>query len=294
MRSFVERGGKVYHGYSTQAGTTNSLRLNLQAANAVVEPLGLPPIRPVTRAADFAPATAAALATARGAWGGASDTDALVLRFGEDGRFLLGEAGAPNAARREQPGGELGYFDLDTTTGRYATLLEVDSNLTAGTSHPGPGDGVAITPTQITASDGSVIPRLPGNGSGIVGLWALDSPTDLSVNHFAFFPNGKVLHIDSRGDTEGGDCTAARQGPAGAEFASYAFDAATGRLRVYGKIHDTNGCAGLFDSSTGAVAAGRANTEAVFTLVFSSDGKTATVAGTGESVPPTLYRIPSQ
>ncbi len=292
VRSFVERGGRVYFGFSTQAGAAAFLRLNLEATNAVIVPLGLPPVRPVTRAADFGAATAAALATARGAWGTATDAEALVLRFGESGRFLLGEAGAPNAATREQSGGELGWFDLDTATGRYATLVEVDSNLSAGTSHPGPGAGIAITPTQITAGDGTAIPRL-GGSSGIVGLWALGSPSDLSVNHFAFFANGRMLHIDSRGDTEGGACAAARQGPAGAEFASYTFDPVTGTLRMV-KIHDTDGCAGLFDSSAGAVAAGTANSVAVRTLVLSADGKTATVGGTGTSTPVTLYRIPPQ
>ena len=70
----------------------------------------------MTRASDFSAATAAAMATAKGAWGDASATEAIVIRFGDGGRFLLGEAAPANAVTREQSGGELGYFDLDTTT----------------------------------------------------------------------------------------------------------------------------------------------------------------------------------
>ena len=97
---------------------------------------------------------------------------------------------------------------------------------------------------------------------------------------------------DSTGDTSGGACTAARQGPPGAEFASYAYNAATGALRVFGKIYDTDGCSGLFDSSAGAVLAGTANTEANRTFVISADGKTATA--TGGDAPVTLYRNAAQ
>ena len=102
-----------------------------------------------------------------------------------------------------------------------------------------------------------------------------------------------MLHIDSKGNTEGGACTAARQGPPRAEFASYTFNAATGALRVFGKIYDTDGCSGSFDNSAGAVANGTANTEANVSVVISADGKTAAVTGL-KMAPMTIYRIPSQ
>ncbi len=292
VRSFVERGGKVYFASSAQPGNTAYLRLNLEATNAVFAPLGLPPVRPVTRAVDFSAATAAALATAKGVYGLATATDAIVIRFGDGGRFLLGETNAPNTTTREQSGGELGFMEIDTATGKYSTLLEVDSNLTGGTSHPSAVSALTFSPTQLTTGSGEVFPRLATDNAGIVGLWAVGSPTDLSVDHFAFFANGRVLHIDSKGDTSGGACTIAKQGPAGAEFASYTFNAGTGALRVFGKIYDTDGCAGLFDSSTGAVANGTANAEVNLKVTLSTDGKTATVIDGGSST--TIYRIPSQ
>ena len=289
VRAFVERGGKVYFGYMSQPGSTNYVRLNLEATNAVFKPLGLPPIRPVARASDFSAATAAALATAKGAFGDAGATEAFVIRFGDGGRFLLSQAAPPNSATREQTGAELGWLDLDTTTGKYSSLLEVDSDLTAGTSHPDASASLTISATQIVVGDGSVFLRLAGGSTGIVGLWAVGSATDLSVVHLAFFANGKVLLIDSQGDTEGGACALAKQGPPGAEYASYTFNAATGALRVFGKIYDTNGCAGLFDSSAG----GTANTEANVTILMAADGTTATVTIPGEPQL-TIYRVPSQ
>jgi len=46
-RIFVERGGKVYFGYQNTAGIiTQSMRLNLPAANALLSQLGLSPIVP--------------------------------------------------------------------------------------------------------------------------------------------------------------------------------------------------------------------------------------------------------
>ena len=292
-RVFVERGGKVWFGFTSRLGATDYVRLNTEATNAAFAPLGLPPVRPVTRASDFSAATAAALATAKGAWGTATNTEATVFRFGDGGRFLLGQAAPANTVTREQTGGELGYFDLDTATGRYSSLLEVDSDQTAGTSHPHAADTLTISATAILSNSGVSFPRLAGGTTGIVGLWAVGSATDLSVVHLAFFGNGKVLLVDNVGDTSGGQCTIDRQGPPGAEFASYTFNAATGALRVFGKVYDTNGCRGIFDSSTQAVMNGNANTEANFVITFSADGKNATVTEAGEPQT-TIYRIASQ
>ena len=61
---------------------------------------------------------------------------------------------------------------------------------------------------------------------------------------------------------------------------------------MFGKIYDTNGCAGLFDSSTGAVQAGTANTEVNLLVAFATDGKTATVSVDGEAL--TLSRVAAQ
>lgn len=293
-RVFVERGGKVWYGYRNVSGTTTPyLRMNLAATNAVFAALpGLPPVRPVTRAADMSTASRAVLATMKGVWGGTGLDGALFFRFGDDGRFLMGNASAPNIQTREQTGSELGWFEVDAATGQFRTLIEVDSNLTAGTSHPLPeeiSDRLTVSATQIQVNGQDFLPRL-AQTSGLVGLWALNSATELKTQHFAFFANGKVLLADPLGDTGNGACTAANQGPPGAEFASYTYDAASGALRVFAKEYDTNGCAGFFDSSAGAAVQ---NTEANFVVVIAPDGKTATVTSAGEPTR-TVYRIASQ
>lgn len=296
-RVFVERGGQVWFGYQNPSNVTNRLvRLNLEATNAVFAALpGLPPVRPVSRVADLDEPSRAGIQALLGAWGSASDTEAILFRFANGGRFVMGQAAPENLVTREQTGGELGWFEYEGATQHFRALVEVDSNMTAGTSHPGPGElnaMLTVTPTRLSTSNGLDLGRLPGGATGILGLWALGSATELKTQHFAFFANGKVLLVDPLGDTGAGACSTARQGPPGAEYASYTFDAGTGALRVFGKVYDTNGCAGFFDSSQGAVAAGTANSEANFTVVFSNDGTVAIVTSSEGSN--TLHRIPSQ
>lgn len=45
-RVFVERGGKVFFGYKNKPSTFNQIRLNLEAANAVLQKIGFPAIVP--------------------------------------------------------------------------------------------------------------------------------------------------------------------------------------------------------------------------------------------------------
>ncbi len=296
-RVFVERGGKVYFGYQNAKGqVSNLLRLNLEAMNAVFAPLGLPPVAPITRPADFSTAKTEAANALRGVWGKADDTSAVVLRFADGGRFLLGEADAPDTSPG-QSGTELGLFDYDPANGSLKTVREVDTNLTWGTSHPQAGDTLAVTATQLTFDGTEVINRLTtGTSAELTGLWAVGSATNLKTQHFAFFPNGRVLIIDPLGDTSGGTCTTNRQGPAGAEYAQYTFDAATGAVRVFGLIYDTNGCAGFFDSVTGGSGTVTSNTEFNMTVVFSNNGAvgTFTEGATEGGNSYTLYRIPAQ
>lgn len=289
-RVFVERAGQVYFGFKNLVGTiSNQLRLNLEASNAVLRTLGLPPVQPTARYADLTADDKAALATAQGVFAQNSDTEAIFFRFGEGGRFLMAQAGPENTQTREVTGLELGVLSYRAADGGFATTLELDTNLTAGTSHPGvnePRTGLRFSATGLTTPTGEVFPRATNVAGGIVGVWALGSATELRTQHFVFFANGRVLMIDPLGDTSGGACTQANQGPPGAEYASYTFDAATRTLRVFGKLYDTNGCAGFFDSSAGAVQAGTANTEDITVLTFSADGKTATTPDGS-----TVYRI---
>ena len=288
-RLFVERGGKVYVGFRNASGSaTNNVRLNLAAAQAMTFQLGLPRIQPADSPKALTGAKAATAATLKGVW---VSTDGMaVIRFGDNGEYLLGETGTPDGGGR--PGLERGWFDYDPATGQGGVLLAIDSNGEWGFSHPGPGDGItSITPTAINFTDGSA-GRFVDDPHGIVGMWAVGSPTDMTAPHFVFFANGKVLSIHpySAGDVEpGGACDLERRGPPGIEWSDYSFNPATGALRFFNKIYDSNGCGGIFDS-----AAGVPNTESSFVITLSADGKTASASDPQDPTPTTLYRISPQ
>ncbi|HEX6707144.1 MAG TPA: hypothetical protein VF169_20470 [Albitalea sp.] len=287
-RVFVERGGHVYFGYRNPVGQINpQLRLNLTAANALLEQLGIPVIAPLGPSSAADPARQALFANAKGAWSDVGTTGGRLIRFGDGGAMLLAqtEPGTPHTTT----GVEQGLLDIDPASGAFTGLLEVDSNGEAGVSHPSATDRiVSITASALTTQDGSIA-RLADDPAGLVGLWALGSATELRTIHIAFFGNGRLMLVDPLGETDpASTCGIAHQGPPGVEFASYTFDAATGALHVFGKLHDSNGCAGLFDSSQGAIQGGTANTTADLVLTFSADKKTLQADGS------TWYRIAPQ
>jgi hypothetical protein len=204
-------------------------------------------------------------------------------------------------------GGELGWFDWDPASGRMSTLLEVDSNLTSGTSHGSEADPpISISDTAI-GSTGFTIPRLPdevgATPSSLVGLWAVNSPTDLSVAHLAFFANGRAMFLAQQADADCLGGSAPGECPPGVEYASYTWDPVTGSVvltLLAGETtlpggqrllhYDTNGCQGLFDTCPRAVADGRETRTTTIVFTVAADGRTITFTG-GDDLPYTLYRI---
>lgn len=295
-RYFVERGGRVYFATKSPVGVaTTDLRLNLEAANAVFQQLGLPRIKPVTEPGTATGARAAALSTLQGTWGDANSTEAVVWRFGPNGRFFMASAKPFDSLFREQSGAELGWFDHDPTGQYFSTSVEVDSNLTSGTSHPKPAEmfqPMTITATQIsggTGADAFAFNRLPTAvaQSSVLGMWAIDSATDLSKNHIVFFGNGRFMTVTHVADTT--TCAGTNQCPPGVEFGEYTYDPATGALLLFNPIYDTNGCEGVFETCT----AGSNNTTGSATLTVAADGLTGTwLSSGGNSF--TIYRIQPQ
>lgn len=307
-RVFIERGGSVYFGNKSPVGrVTTDVRLNLPAANAVLEQIGLPRIRPVSQPGTATGARAAALATLKGAWGGADPIGgfASVFRWGDNGRFFMAEAKPFLPLTNEQSGAELGWFDYDPVTKRISSLLEVDSNLTSGTSHPAAVEMTAqfnIGASALTNSAGDVLmTRLETAPTGMVGLWALGSATDLSVPHLALFSNGRFMLVHHQGNPLPGDCFNGSAGdgqcPPGVEFGSYTYTPAgtapvtPATMRFFALQYDTNGCAGAFSSCPAAVAIGAVNTEVNFVVVLSADGTTVTTQRGTDPVL-TWFRVP--
>ena len=286
-RVFVERGGKVYFGYKNPVGRpAPQVRLNMTAANAMLTQLSLPTLAPTDAPSGLTGAKAATMATAKGVWGGADATSALVVRFGDNGEYLLAEVDPPSGNGR--PGFEYGWFDLDPATQANSRLIAVDTSGQWGLSHTtGANEGIAsISDTALVTKGGETFARLTDTGTGIVGMWALGSATDLKVTHFVFFANGKVLSIHPAEDA--GACLAARQGPPGVEWSDYSFNAATGALTIFNKVYDTSGCTGVFDATTVPQPASVA-----FTLTMAADQKTFTVPVDGGATIMTGYRIPT-
>lgn len=155
-RVFVERGGKVHYGFQAPAGrSSNLLRLNLEAANAVLAALpGMPVIGPTTRWADLSAASQAALTTAKGVWTQQDGVGVGVLRVGDQGRYLLGSAGP--AVNGGQTGHELGTLDFDANSKTFRALVESNSlgawgNLRRSAAQQA-SETLTITATQLAIS----------------------------------------------------------------------------------------------------------------------------------------------
>ena len=195
---------------------------------------------------------------------------------------------------QEQSGAELGWFDYDPVGKRIAGVLEVDSNLSSGTSHPSATEMAAqfnISANALSDNAGNVrLSRLETGATGLVGLWALDSATDLSVTHLAFFSNGRVMLISHKADAQCLGGSAPGECPPGVEFAAYSFDAQTGAMRAFNLQYDTNGCQGLFDTCPSAVASGGANTERTLVFTLQPGNQTFSFVD-GSGTPRTAFRV---
>lgn len=301
-RVFIERGGKVYYGFKNPVGEVNvQPRLNLVAANEVTLALGLPRLKPITAPGTASGARAAAMATLKGAWSrmNPNGQDAAVLRVAADGRYFLAEASPFQAQTQDQSGAELGWMDYDPVTQQPSAVIEVDSSLTSGLSHPNRNEPpVVVTDTAIDPQDGgNTLTRVQNVATDIVGLWALGSTTDLSVPHIAFFANGRFMLIDHRGHPDSGDCFNGTAGdgqcPPGVEFGSYTRDGATGAIRLFGMLYDTNGCSGAFNNCPAAVAVGGVNTEVNLTSTLNAAGDTL-VTQQGTQTPLNWFRVPNR
>lgn len=203
-------------------------------------------------------------------WMAYDDETAALLRIAEDGSYLIGEATPDDfegfdcsevepfdctPSTSETPigtaGVEYGGADsfvislVDSYGYKVTVAPSIDTNLQFGLSHPLPcdrfqalGDRLGTSGNCPDAEDG-VIDKAPNNASGLVGVWALDSASDLNTVQIAFLPNGRFLLVDPFGD---GDC-----GQPGVEFGSYSWNSATGALSLSSLLYDTNGCGGFFE-----------------------------------------------
>lgn len=222
-------------------------------------------------------------------WIGSYDNGAGLIfqRFGADGTYL-------NAQIGPSKGGGMSGVEYGTalatsfdTRGFAATPKpEVDTNGTWGFSHPSPSacdrvrvEGGRLIYDEAPASCVSVgtfpLQKAPNDNTGIVGVWALDSASIVKAQTFVFWADGRYAMIDAVGDTVN-NC-----GGPGVEYGTYAYNSTTRAFKVLTVTVDTNGCAGLRDSSSGELAS--------FTITLSADGSTASVAAGAETF--ALFRV---
>jgi len=197
----------------------------------------------------------------------------VVFRFDASGAYLMGEADGP------KPGIEAGTMTVDPLNAHFSGKVTLDTNGESGFSNPSPSE---LTETMkfdgpnLAVRDSSGVPlfqfqRVANDNSSLVGAWALTSAATLATQHFVFFPDGKFMMIDPLGDTGTSHC-----GVAGIEYGTYTFAATTG-LTVSAISIDTNGCAGLNDTTLvpGKLFQGPNSIPAT----LSSDGNTLNLPG---------------
>lgn len=215
-----------------------------------------------------------------------------VLRITPSGKYVVGNSDPTDG------GVEVGTLTRDDTTGKLtASAIVVDTNGTAGLSNPLPTDlmlatfhGVSGSPAgddtielKVSATETYTLQRVGNNLSTLQGAWALDAALPVSgegSQTLVFSADGKFMMFDPVGDV-----VAAPQvscGGAGIEAGTYAWDAATGALTV-NVLKDTNGCAGLHDTSNASP------TVTFSSAALSADGYTLTLTNAEGTV--TLHRI---
>lgn len=171
--------------------------------------------------------------------------------------------------------------------------LEAAQALFAALGMPAPRSGAALTADTLLADYTPQQGRIGGAGTGTfargavafvpselgspVGAWSLAADDNTQAQAFFFFADGSYVMADPQGDLNG---TASCGGP-GYERGSYTWDAATRTLSITGVTLDTNGCAGVHDTTQPtAVHSG--------TLAIAADGQSAVFTNAEGST--TLYR----
>jgi trimeric autotransporter adhesin len=267
QRVFVERAGQVWFGYRVRVGLVSpSVRLNLPAANAVLEQLRLPVITPTEAPQPLSGAKAANAAQLAGVWYFDDPSGSGILRFDAAGRYVSAVTDAP--ADRTRPGVELGWLEIDGN-GRAQRVLQIDSDGEDSFSHNLANSTFTVTADTLSGTTAGVtesVQRFPDSGNGLMGVWST-SATDLAAPTFAFLPSGRMISVHPYAETSG-PCAAARQGSPGVEAAPYTFNATTGALSIGPRTLDTTGCTGLWDAGVDAA-------DAIFqtTATFAADGR---------------------
>ena len=214
-------------------------------------------------------------------YGSLSATSGSFVRVSSTGEYLQGQAGPDvfnGSTKIETAGVEYGtaaVTTFDTNGYRVQGTPSVDTNLTAGLSHPGTTDRALPQGDSIKFNGGGILPKVENIPGTIVGAWTIFSRA-IKNQTVVFGSNGKFLAVDPDGD-------ASDRRP-GVEFGSYTYDPATKVLKVFGQLYHTNGNNGFFNSAAAQLAG--------MIVILNADGITGTGQDTTSSiVNAPIYRI---
>lgn len=198
-----------------------------------------------------------------------------IVRFGANGEYVLGQITSdPSDPITGVEYGTVTIPSFDANGYKLEATTSVDTNNTAGLSHldacdrlRSTGDelihtsGIANAGSCTTVTATEKLAKADNDPTGIVGVWAENSPTNLREGHLALFANGRVLFYGSPlslGEIEG------------IESGTYSYNATSQTLKIETVDVDTNGLNGMADNGV------LDNTLPPYKFTINADG-TATV-----------------
>ena len=259
-------------------------------------------------------------------WVELDESSAHVIRISSDGsnEYLVGIAtpddscdenrvcGGKTIIRAGLEYGIAKVSEFDTRGFVLTGKTEIDTNIKAGFSHPGPTRRIHTDGHELITSDivtvqrereqGSVFGELfniakpieisdeneviekavkenrfspmKNDLSGIVGAWVLDDTT-VKTKTLLFFPDMEFMLLDPNGETFSSETTEC--GKHGIEYASYDYNSSAQNLTISRYLYDTNGCAGFSDTK-------------IQSFEINKDGNSATLT-IKDKEPVTLHRV---
>ena len=176
-----------------------------------------------------------------------------------------------------------------TSSNQLRLNLPAMDALFAALGMPAPQAAAALTPSSLLTSyvtgagslSTNALAFMENDATSLVGAWALAGQAT-AKRYFFFFANGQYVMVDPFGD-EASNTHVSCGGP-GVEQGAFTYDKTTGAFSVLSVSKDTNGCAGLHDTTNLIVPFG-----VLLTATLSNAGQTLTAVTSEGSF--TLNRV---
>ena len=142
-----------------------------------------------------------------------------------------------------------------TSSNQLRLNLPAMDALFAALGMPAPQPAAALTPSSLLTSyvtgagtlSTNALAFMENDATSLVGAWAFASQPETAKTYFFFFANGQYVMVDPFGD-RASDTHVSCGGP-GVEQGAFTYEKTTGAFTVLSVSTDTNGCAGLHDTT---------------------------------------------